>query len=186
MTTDQVLILVDENDNPTGKYARKEKAHTQEGLKHRAFSVLMYNEKGEVLLQKRKHRLWDGLMDLSATSHCLHFDNYDESYEAAVKRALIEELGIVSPVGIFKVGGFSYFEKHKRSFCENEYCAVFLAKFTGKPKINKKVVYSIKWQKVNSFLRDVRKNPKKYTPWAILAAQQFEKINIAKLINPPE
>lgn len=184
--TDQTLLLVDENDNLLDKYAKKERCHAGLGLKHRAFSVLMYNEKGEVLLQKRKHRLWDGLLDLSATSHVLHLNGYDETYEAAIKRALIGELGITSPSGIFKVGGFSYFERYKRNFCENEYCAVFLAKFTGKPQINKKVVYSIKWQKVNSFLRDVKKNPEKFTPWAILAAQQFETVNIAKFINPPE
>ena len=69
--TEQELLLVDKNDNLLGKYAPKSRCHIGTGLHHRAFTIMIRNKKGEVLLQKRKHKLWDGFWDLT-NSHPLH------------------------------------------------------------------------------------------------------------------
>ncbi|PJC28466.1 isopentenyl-diphosphate delta-isomerase, partial [Candidatus Shapirobacteria bacterium CG_4_9_14_0_2_um_filter_40_11] len=56
--SDQNLILVDEKNNPSGKYAPKRLCHSGKGLTHLAFTLLILNNKNEVLLQDRKHLLW--------------------------------------------------------------------------------------------------------------------------------
>ena len=85
----QMLILVDENDNQIG-VEEKIKAH-QQALLHRAFSILIYNKKGEMLLQQRalgKYHaggLW--------TNACCGHPNPGETVEHAVHRRIQEEMG---------------------------------------------------------------------------------------------
>ncbi|MBI2465376.1 di-trans,poly-cis-decaprenylcistransferase [Candidatus Shapirobacteria bacterium] len=166
MEEKQMLLLVDEKDNFLGKYAEKEKCHLRQGLHHRAFVVLLENKKGEVLLQKRKHKLWDGYWDLSAISHVLHYSTHDETYEEAAARSLKREMGI-SAVSLKKVGAFNYFAKYGKN-CENEYCAILLGEYDGKINPNKDVVYEYAWVKREEFIKDVLKQrEKKYTPWVI-------------------
>lgn len=159
-----MLIIVDENDVPTGKYEDKGECHFGTGIHHRAFVVLLENEKSEVLLQLRKHVRWDKFWDLTAISHVLHLSDHDETYEEAASRSLIEEMGI-RDVKLKKIGGFNYFAKY-HSHCENEYCAVLIGEYNGAVTPNKDVLYEYKWMKKDEFMRDVKENPKKYTPWA--------------------
>lgn len=164
----QIVILVDKNDQPTGEYAPRHKAHTENGLHHRAFVCTLFNEKGEILLQKRKHWLWDNLWDLSVISHPLHLEDHNETYEEATKRALKKELGIEN-VPVQKTGAFNYFTKHEKDDgCENEYCVVLVGKFNGQPTPDPEDIYETKWVNFTEFVNDVKKNPKNYTPWANL------------------
>ena len=170
----QLLILVDENDNPTGKYVDKGECHFGEGLHHRAFVVLLENNKGEVLLQLRRHVRWDKFWDVTAISHVLHLQDAfgkdrDETYVQAAKRSLKDEMG-VREVVLTKVGAFNYFAKY-HGHCENEYCAVMVGKYEGKISPNKKLMYDYRWMLKKDFYDDVKKNPKKYTPWAVLTTQ---------------
>lgn len=169
-----MLLLVDHQDNFSGKYAEKEKCHTGLGLHHRAFVVLLQNKKGEVLLQKRKHKLWDGYWDLTAISHVLHLPNHDESYEEAAQRCLKREMGITN-VTLKKVGAFNYFVKEGK-YCENEYCAILTGIYEGKVLPNTDVVYEYIWMDRDAFIADVIQNPKKYTPWT--------QLTVAKLFLP--
>lgn len=171
MEEKQMLLLVDENDVFSGKYAEKEKCHFEEGLHHRAFVVLLQNKKGEVLLQKRKHKLWDSYWDLTAISHVLHLPDHDETYEEAALRSLKREMGIEN-VKLQNVGAFNYFVK-EGEYCENEYCAILIGEYDGKVNANREVVYEYKWLEKETFIKDVKENPEKYTPWAILTAKQL-------------
>lgn len=161
----QLLIIVDENDVPTGQYEDKGECHFGEGIHHRAFVVLLENSKGEVLLQLRKHVRWDKFWDLTAISHVLHLEDHDETYEEAANRSLGHEMG-VSGVRVKKIGGFNYFAKY-HSHCENEYCAVLIGKYDGEIAANADVIYEYKWMPKQAFIDDVKKNPDIYTPWAI-------------------
>lgn len=161
----QLLILVDENDIPTGEYADKGECHFGQGIHHRAFVVLLYNSKREVLLQFRKHVRWDKYWDLTAISHVLHLDDRNETYEEAGDRSLKDEMGI-DGVQLTKIGGFNYFAKY-HSHCENEYCAVLVGTYNGEVTPDRNLVYEYKWMNEKDFLRDVKSNPEKYTPWAI-------------------
>ncbi|MDP3941113.1 MAG: NUDIX domain-containing protein [bacterium] len=165
-TTRQMLIIVDDNDVPTGQYEDKGECHFGDGIHHRAFVVLLENFKGEVLLQLRKHVRWDKYWDLTAISHVLHFrPDHNESYQEAALRSLKEEMGITN-VTIKKIGGFNYFAKY-HSHCENEYCAVLIGIYNGKIAPNTDVIYEYKWMPKNAFINDVEQFPEKYTPWAV-------------------
>jgi isopentenyl-diphosphate delta-isomerase len=168
-TDNQMLILVDENDNFTGKYAKRIDCHTGKGIKHRAFVTLLENEKGEVLLQKRKHTLWDGYWDTTAISHNLHLEDHDETYEEAAERTQNVEMGI-SNVLVKKIGGFPYFAKFG-TMCENEYCAILSGTYNGEVNPNKDVVYDYLWLDKQTFINNCLKEDKTYTPWALLTGK---------------
>ncbi len=174
MTTRQMLIIVDDNDVPTGQYEDKGECHFGTGIHHRAFVVLLENSKGEVLLQYRKHVRWDKYWDLTAISHVLHKEDasgktYDETYQEAALRSLRDEMGI-DDVVIEKIGGFNYFAKY-HAHCENEYCAILIGSYNGEVVPNPDVIYEYKWMDKKAFFEDVKKHPEKYTPWAIDAVK---------------
>lgn len=169
----QYLLIVDTNDNFTGKYEEKLLCHTGEGLHHRAFITIIFNNKDEVLLQKRKHFLWDSYWDITATSHVLHLPTHDESYEAAATRCLENEMGI-GDVILKKIGSFNYFAK-ENEFCENEYCAILTGQYIGKVSADPKTVYKYQWVSRDWFYIDCQKNPQKYTPWALQAVAIISK-----------
>lgn len=183
---DETVILVDEKDKLLG-YAPKVECHTGKGRHHRAFATLLFNSKGQVLLQKRKHKLFDGLWDLTAISHPLHLEEgsegiksskgnkgRDETYQEASDRALFREMGI-SHVTVRKVGAFNYFARDGKN-CENEYCAVLTGDFNGKFKASRDEVYEAKWVEFADFIRDIAKNPNNYTIWAREAVKIVEEI----------
>ncbi len=159
----QTVLLVDEEDKLQG-YASREECHFGKGRRHRAFVTLLFDSGGQVILQKRKHKLFDGLWDLTAISHPLRVFGKNESYQAASNRALKKEMGIGS-VRIEKVGAFNYFAKSGKN-CENEYCAVLVGNYNGNLKPNKNEVYQTKKLKFDEFIEEVKNNPKIFTPWA--------------------
>lgn len=164
-----MLILVDENDNPTGEYADKGECHFGEGLHHRAFAVVLKNRKNEVLLQLRKHVRWDKFWDVSAISHVLHLPERNETYVEAGNRSLRDEMGI-DDLALEKISGFNYFAKY-HSHCENEYCAVLVGEYNGEVVVNPDLVYEHKWLPEADFIADTEADPEKYTPWAIETAK---------------
>ena len=171
----QSVLAVDENDNFLGRYIPRHRAHMREGIHHRAFVCFLINKKGEILLQKRRHWLWDNLWDVSAISHPLHLEDHDESYEEGASRALKKEMG-VGQVALEKLGGFNYFRKHPQGqMSENEYCAIMFGKYDGKVKPDKEDVYEYKWMDFGQFVKETNLNPKAYTPWVVLMVKTLEK-----------
>src|SRR3989344_4206390 len=162
-SNNQTLILVDKRDEALG-YESREKCHTGRGKRHRAFVTVLLDDKNRILLQRRKHRLFDGLWDLTAISHPLHINGRDETYQQASDRALKKEMGI-GYVTIRKVGAFNYFAKDGIN-CENEYCSILTGEYSGRFKPNSREVYEAKWVRYEDFIEDIAKNPLKFTPWA--------------------
>ena len=84
------VILVNTDNDKVG-LSEKLKAH-REGLLHRAFSILIYNQNREFLLQRRASikyhtpNLW--------TNTCCSHPYDSESYEDAINRRLSEEMGM--------------------------------------------------------------------------------------------
>ncbi|PJE67216.1 isopentenyl-diphosphate delta-isomerase [Candidatus Shapirobacteria bacterium CG10_big_fil_rev_8_21_14_0_10_40_9] len=168
--TEQMLLLVNENDKFLGKYGLKSKCHKGKGLHHRAFTILIRNKKGEVLLQRRKHKIWDNFWDLT-NSHPLHKENSkDETYQEAVRRCLKREWGVDFPVK--KLFGFNYFAKY-RNFCENEYCAFLIGEYNGKVYPNPEVIYGYRWLALDNLLKEIKIRPQEYTPWSITAIEEL-------------
>ena len=117
METVQV-ILVDENDNPIGVMDKLE-AH-KKGLLHRAFSVFIFNAKGEMLLQQRAANKYHS-GGLWTNACCSHPQPGEETWEAAKKR-LKEEMGFNIPVSkvfdfVYAVSRVQFPLKHFQKFC---------------------------------------------------------------------
>lgn len=156
------------------EYIPKEQGHTGKGRRHLAIAVLLENSKGEVLLQKRKHRIFDNIWDLTGATHPLHkSDGTDESLEEATLRCLKEEWGIDEKISLKNLGFFNYFARYK-NLCENEHCFMMAGEYDGEINLNSEMGYEYKWTNQKEFLKDIESNPQKYTPWAKEGAKIFK------------
>jgi len=176
----QTVILVDDRDKFLG-YAPKEDCHAGNGKKHRAFVALLFDSQNRVLIQRRKHKLFDNLWDFTAVSHTLHLGDKDEDYQLASDRTLFKEVG-VGGAPIKKIGGFNYFAKDGKN-CENEYCAILVGRYDGEYQPNYNEVYGIKKVDFYQFIRHVLDNPQEFTPWAVPAVRELKKLNISKFLD---
>src|SRR5581483_3642808 len=121
----EALILVDEADREVG-HLSKAKCHDGQGILHRAFSLLIFNGAGELLVQQRAatKRLWPLYWSNSCCSH----PRRSESMEAAVHRRLYEELGLRCPLRfLYK---FRYQAQFDALGAEQELCSVFIGRST--------------------------------------------------------
>lgn len=162
------LILVDDNDSKLG-YSSYSECHTGRGQHHRAFVTLLIDSQNQVLLQRRKHKLFDGFWDFTAVSHPFFINNKEDNLQMASDRALKKEMGI-PPVPVENLGGFNYFAKDGE-YCENEYCYVLVGNYDGDFKSNGDEVYEVKKIGFDEFAADVVENSKNYTPWAVEAVK---------------
>lgn len=165
----QIILAVDDQGNFL-EYIPKEVGHTGLGRRHWAITVLIYNSKGMVLLQRRKHKVFNDVWDFTASTHLLHKqNNTDETIEEATKRALKDEYDIEN-VNLKNIGEFNYFAKDG-DLCENEHCYMIVGQFDGEVRMNPKVGYEYKWVSKKDFLQDALKNPQNYAPWVIEGAK---------------
>jgi len=168
---DQIIQAVD-NEGKFLRYVSKEEAHKGEGIHHLAITVFIFNSKGELLLQKRKHKVFDNFWDNTASTHQLHLKDRDETDEESTLRALKNEYGIEN-VELKNLGGFNYFEKIG-ALCENEFCKLLVGTYEGKIKLNPEVGYSYKWIPKKDFIKELEEKPEEYTPWCKVAAKILE------------
>ncbi len=167
------VILVDTDDNPLGTMEKME-AH-RKGALHRAFSVLLFNKKGELLLQKRAATKYHsgGLWTNTCCSHPLP----DESMDTATRRKLLQEMGIdVQPVFSYK---FIYKAVLNETLLEHECDHVFLGQFDGMPVINPEEVEDWKYVDVQTLKEDMQKKPERYTEWFKLIMNHSEVATLA-------
>lgn len=139
--TEELVVLVDENDNILGT-APKATIHTNQTPLHRAFSCFIFNSKGELLLQQRAlHKItWPGAW---ANSCCGH-PSPDESYKQAAIRRVKEELNLdIEPICILP--DYRY-KAEFQGVVENEICPVFAAKTDQAPIPNPEEINAIDWQ----------------------------------------
>lgn len=161
----QIILACDEQGKFKGEYIPKEIGHRREGKRHLAITVLIYNRKDKVLLQKRKHKVFDNIWDFTGATHPLHLeDGKDETLEEATERCLEREYGI-SGVNLKNYGSFNYFAKYGE-LCENEHCAILVGEYNKEINLNPEVGYEYKWMDKQGFLEDIEENPEKYTAWA--------------------
>lgn len=178
---EQIISAVDNNGNFTGEYVSKIKAHTGEGIHHLAITVFIFNSKDEVLLPKRKHKIFDNIWDNTGSTHQLHSENgHDETDEEATMRCLKTEWGIEN-VKLKNLGGFNYFAKYG-DLCENEFCKLLVGIYDQDFKPNKDVMYEYRWMDRKEFLKDLKKNPSQYTPWCKEAIKFLEKKGLPHLL----
>jgi isopentenyl-diphosphate delta-isomerase len=169
MTSEQV-VLVDENDKEIGT-EEKMAAHQNGGKRHRAFSILIFNDKNELMLQQRAFSKYHagGLW----TNTCCSHPRPGESTVAAAHRRLIEEMGFDTELK--EIFSFKYQVKLDHNLTENEYDHFFIGKYNLEPKINKEEAEAWKWITEENLNRDIKANLLKYTFWFKEIWKEFEK-----------
>ncbi|WP_276370408.1 isopentenyl-diphosphate Delta-isomerase [Chryseolinea sp. H1M3-3] len=167
------VILVDAQDNIVGSMDKME-AH-QKGVLHRAFSILIFNSKGELLLQKRSKGKYHsgGLW----TNACCSHPAPGEQMNVATRKRLMHEMGIdLQPEFAYK---FIYRSKLDKDLTEHELDHVFKGIFDGTPEVNINEVEDWKFVDVNYLRRDMREHPENYTIWFRLIMNHPELKEIA-------
>ena len=154
-----LVILVDNEDNEIGVMEKME-AH-RKGKLHRAFSVILQNEKGDFLVQKRADNKYHsaGLWSNSCCSHPLP----GEDLKKAVGRRLMEEISAQSEVDfMFK---FKYQVSLDNNLVEHEIDHVFKGIINFVPKPNEEEVSELKFISETDLREDMNDNPHSYTYW---------------------
>lgn len=165
---EQQVILVNEQDEMTG-VADKMEAHKM-GLLHRAFSVFIFNEDGEMLLQQRNINKYHsgGLWTNACCSHPLP----GERTEDAAVRRLKEEMGFETPVE--KIFDFVYKAAFDNGLTEYEFDHVFAGKYSKHIVLNKEEVMDYCYKNMQDIKESLISHPQKYTAWFGLAFPAIE------------
>ncbi len=153
------LILVDEQDKPMGKL-EKMLVH-QLGLLHRAFSVFIFNKKGDLLIQQRADDKYHspGLW----TNTCCSHPRYGEIMTDAIHRRLHEEMGLQCNTSF--TFSFLYKVKFENGLIEHEYDHVYFGVTDNKPFPNRSEVKDWKYISFDHLEKDILKHPEHYTEW---------------------
>lgn len=153
------VVLVDRYDNTIGEMD-KLKAH-EAGLLHRAFSVFIFNNKNELLLQQRASNKYHGA-DLWTNTCCSH-PQLNENLELSALERLHYEMGICCDLKwLFS---FVYNSEVENNLIEHEFDHVFVGYFNEDPTINLEEAKSYKWLDATEVLIDLKQNPASYTVW---------------------
>ena len=160
---DEQLLLVNAEDQVVG-YADKVDAHRGTGVRHRAFSVFLFDTQERVLVHRRSlHKpLWPGFWTNSCCSH----PRRGETLDSAVRRRLREELGVTdsAPQHVYQ---FEYRAEYGDQGTEHELCHVFFARMDDTQVLNPHSEELMDWcwlsvTTVDTWMRD---RPQELTPW---------------------
>ncbi len=159
----QEVILVNENDEPVGVMDKQE-AHRQ-GVLHRAFSVFIFNSRGEMLLQQRaRNKYHSG--GLWTNACCSHPRPGEDTRQAAARR-LKEEMGFTTPLK--KVFDFVYETSFDNGLSEHEFDHVFAGEYDGVIRCNEEEVMDYCFKEIDAIQRSLQDEPQLYTSWFRLA-----------------
>ncbi|RJS93955.1 isopentenyl-diphosphate Delta-isomerase [Salinisphaera sp. Q1T1-3] len=157
---DEPLILVDSDDNVTGHMPKAE-AHVGEGVLHRAFSIFLFNDAGDVLMQQRadEKMLWGGFWSNSVCSH----PRRGEAVADAARRRLSEEIDVDADVHfLYK---FEYHAQFGEIGAEHEMCSVFFARSNAPVAGNPTEIADFAFMPPDALDAALIDEPARYTPW---------------------
>ena len=164
---EEQVILVDENNQQIGLMGKME-AH-EKALLHRAFSVFIMNDKGELMLQQRAAEKYHSPL-LWANTCCSHQRDGESNLEAG-KRRLQEEMGFVTDLK--EVFSFIYKAPFDNGLTEHELDHVMVGNYNDAPNINKEEVESYKWMTPEAVKNDMQLQPEIYTAWFKIIFEKF-------------
>lgn len=153
------VVLVDKEDNELG-YMEKMEAH-QKGVLHRAFSIFIFNSKGEILLQKRSKEKYHsgGLWSNTCCSHPFPL----EATDVAAHRRLKEEMGMQAE--LFPAFSFQYKAYLDKDLIEHELDHVFVGYSNTLPYLNDEEVEDYRYLMPKVIEKELENNPEEYTSW---------------------
>ena len=181
--SEEFVILVDENDNPIGS-EEKVKCHLPNGKLHRAFTALLFDDEGRLVLTRRAKgkMLWPNDWDGTFASH----PREGETYVSSGERRMPEELGITGVLDYLHK--FEYHVPYKDVGSENEVCGTLIGiidKSTELKEIEGEID-EIKWISAEELLVEIKTKPQLYCPWMLIALElldKSEKSVLAKYAN---
>ncbi len=160
MPSKDYVILVNTKDEEIGK-EEKLKAHL-EGKLHRAFSIFIINNKGEMLLHQRASNKYHS-PDLWTNACCSH-PAPREKLEKAIPRRLQEELNIIAE-GLKPLFSFTYKVTFGNGLTEHEYDHIWLGKYNKELKPNLLEVKDWGYFSIEEIRKGISQFPDRYTFW---------------------
>ncbi len=162
------LILVDSNDVQTGTIEKME-AH-RSALLHRAFSIFIFNSKGDMLLHQRAENKYHsgGLW----TNACCSHPYEGQEIMAAAEKRLQHEMGFAVP--LTKAFEFIYKAPFDNGLTEYEYDHVFIGKYDGEIFPDKEEVKDFCFIGMDEIKSSLQSHPQKYTEWFKIAFPKME------------
>ena len=171
---EEFVILVDEKDNQLGLMPKME-AH-EKAVLHRAFSVFIFNSKGELMLQQRAAQKYHSPL-LWTNTCCSHQRDGETNIEAGERR-LVEEMGFKT--NLKEIFSFVYKAPFDNGLTEHELDHVMVGYFDGLPEINPEEVASFKWMSLEAVNADIKLHPNLYTAWfKIIFKESYSKLKYA-------
>ena len=161
------VVLVDENDKKIGLMP-KMMAH-EKALLHRAFSVFIFNDNNELMLQQRAHDKYHS-PGLWTNTCCSHQRDHESNIEAGQRR-LQEEMGF--SVELKEVTSFIYKAPFDNGLTEHEFDHVLVGQYNDDPKPNPVEVGHWKWMSLEAINADIDANPDHYTAWFKIIFDKF-------------
>ena len=168
MNEEEKVILIDEHDDMIGVIDKME-AHKR-GLLHRAFSIFIFNSKGEMLLQQRAFTKYHsgGLWTNACCSHPMP----GEKTQDAAQRRLMEEMGFETTIE--KIFDFTYKADFHNGLTEHEFDHVFAGEYEGELNINPGEVNDFVYKGVSAIKNEMQTDPQKFTAWFHIAFPKIE------------
>jgi isopentenyl-diphosphate delta-isomerase len=157
------VILVDETDAAIGSM-EKMQAHETAAL-HRAFSVFIFNDKEEMLLQQRALTKYHSA-GLWTNACCSHPQPGEDTLQAATRR-LKEELGFETP--LTKIFNFTYKATFDNGLTEHEFDHVFIGHYNGAVHLNLQEAAQYAYHSMHAIEKDLRGQPQLFTAWFHIA-----------------
>lgn len=164
---EEKVILVDSKDNPIGLMSKME-AH-EKAVLHRAFSVFIMNDKGQIMLQQRAADKYHS--PLLWTNTCCSHQRDGETNIGAGKRRLREEMGFETELK--EVFSFIYKAPFDNGLTEHELDHVMIGYYNDAPKINPDEVANWKWMLPSAIQNEISEHPEAFTAWFKIIFERF-------------
>ena len=162
------VVVVSENDEILGLMEKME-AH-ENGILHRAFSVFLFNDKGEMLLQKRASGKYHSPNQWT-NAVCSH-PKIDETYLEGAQRRLNEELGITA--NLTEKFSFIYKADVGQNLWEHELDHVFTGNYEGNFALNEEEVSEVRYISMQQLDEEMNANPEKFTEWFKIILKEYK------------
>lgn len=174
-----LIVFVDEHDNPTGETAPKLEAHTANTKLHAAFSCYIFNDNGQFLVTQRalSKKVWPGVWTNSVCGHPAP----GETREAAIIRRSQFELGMTVKNIQVVLPNYIYKTPPYKGIIEHEYCPVFIAHAADNPKPNADEVEAYKWMSWDEYVREAEND--KNDVWSWWCKDQLKQLKDNELFN---